>query len=152
MNEVMLEEIVNRYFPTCRSMSRDTLARVKQRVLEKMHHKVKNGSVVIGPHNPAQLIPAFDQCLEDVISEEWGILSEEDKVSLRYPTAPRLGRTMQFAGNAEIRIVDRRLTKTFTLLYSVEFPDGTIIQDEFDDRKCGANNRMQPTPNKVGVK
>jgi len=147
MNEVILEEIVNRYFPTCRSMSRDTLARVKQRVLEKMHQKVKNGSVVIAPDNPAQLIPAFDQCLEDVISEEWNILSEEDKVSLRYPTALRLGRTMQFAGNAEIRIVGRRLTKTFTLLYSVEFPDGTIIQDEFDDRKCGANKGIQPTPN-----
>jgi len=52
MNEVMLEEIVNRYFPTCRSMSRDTLARVKQRVLEKMHQKVKNGSVAIAPNNP----------------------------------------------------------------------------------------------------
>jgi len=90
MNEVMLEEIVNRYFPACRSMGRDTLARVKQRVLEKIHQKIKNGSVVIAPDNPAQLIPAFDQCLEDVISEEWDILSEEDKVSLRYPTAPSL--------------------------------------------------------------
>jgi len=150
MNEVMLEEIVNRYFPACRSMGRDTLARVKQRVLEKIHQKIKNGSVVIAPDNPAQLIPAFDQCLEDVISEEWDILSEEDKVSLRYPTAPRLGRTMQFAGNAQIRIVARKLTRTFTLLYSVEFPDGTIIQNEFDDQKCGANKGMQSTPrNKV---
>ena len=146
MNEVMLEETVNRYFPTCRSMGRDTLARVKQRVLEKIHQKIKNGSVVIAPDNPAQLIPAFDQCLEDVISEEWDILSEEDKVSLRYPTAPRLGRTMQFAGKTEIRIVARKLTRTFTLLYSVEFPDGTIIQDEFDDQKCGANKGMQSTP------
>ena len=141
----MLEEIVNRYFPTCPSMSRDTLSRVKQRVLEKMHQQVENGSVVIASDNPAQLIPAFDQCLEDVISEEWDILSEEDKVSLRYPTAPRLGRTMQFAGNAEIRIVDRRLTKTFTLLYSVEFPDGTIIQDEFTDRRPQANPALNRT-------
>jgi hypothetical protein len=145
MNEVMLEEIVNRYFPTCRSMSRDTLAQVKQRVLEKMHQKIKNGSVVIAPDNPAQLIPAFDQCLEDVILEEWDTLSEEDKVSLRYPTALRLGRTMQFAGNAEIRIVDRRLTKTFTLLYSVEFPDGTIIQGELTDRKPEVNPSLNRT-------
>ena len=145
MNEVMLEEIVNRYFPTCRSMSRDTLSRVKQRVLEKMHQKVENGSVVIASDNPAQLIPAFDQCLEDVISEEWDILSEEDKISLWYPTAPRLGRTMQFAGNAEIRIVDRRLTKTFMLLYSVEFPDGTIIQYEFTDRRPEANPALNRT-------
>ena len=146
----MLEEIVNRYFPACRSMGRDTLARVKQRVLEKIHQKIKNGSVVIAPDNPAQLIPAFDQCLEDVISEEWDILSEEDKVSLRYPTALRLGRTMQFAGNAQIRIVARKLTRTFTLLYSVEFPDGTIIQNEFDDQKCGAKKGKQSTPrNKV---
>jgi hypothetical protein len=150
MNEIMLEEIVNRYFPACRSMDRDTLALVKQRILEKIHQKIKNGSVVIVPDNPAQLIPAFDQCLEDVISEEWDILSDEDKVSLRYPTAPRLGRTMQFAGNAQIRIVARKLTRTFTLLYSVEFPDGTIIQNEFDDQKCGANKGMQATPrNKV---
>ncbi len=139
MNEVMLEEIVNRCFPTCRSVSRDTLARVKQRVLEKIRQKIKNGSVVIAPDNSAQLIPVFDQCLEDVILEEWDTLSEEDKVSFRYPTALRLGRTMQFAGNAEIRIVDRRLTKTFTLLYSVEFPDGTIIQGELTDRKPEAN-------------
>jgi hypothetical protein len=140
MNEVMLEEIVNRYFPTCRSISRDTLARVKRKVLEKMHQKVKDRSVVIAPDNPAQLIPALDQCLEDVISEEWDMLSEEDKVSLRYPTAPRVGRTMQSGGNAELRIVDRKLTKTFTLLYSVEFPDGTIMQDEFNDRKLGGKS------------
>jgi hypothetical protein len=126
-------------------MSRDTLARVKQRVLEKMHQKVKNGSVAIAPDNPAQLIPAFYQCLEDVILEEWDTLSEEDKVSLRYPTALRLGRTMQFGGNAEIRIVDRRLTKTFTLLYSVEFPDGTIIQGELTDRKPEVNPSLNRT-------
>lgn len=133
----MIEKILNLYFPTCRSISRDTLARVKRKVLEKMYQKVKERSVVIAPDNPAQLIPALDQCLEDVISEEWDMLSEEDKVSLRYPTALRVGRTMQIGRNAEVRIVDRKLTKTFTLLYSVEFPDGTIIQDEFTDRKRG---------------
>ncbi len=52
---------------------------------------------------------------------------------------------MQFAGNAEIRIVDRRLTKTFTLLYSVEFADGTIIQGELTDRKPEVNPSLNRT-------
>ena len=102
-----------------------------------MRQNVKDRSVVIAPDNPAQLIPALDQCLEDVISEEWDMLSEEEKVSLRYPAALRVGKTMQIGAKSKVRIVDRKLTKTFALLYSVQFPDGTIIQDEFTDRKRG---------------
>jgi hypothetical protein len=129
----MIDNALETYFANIVGISDEIVSRIREKVRSNMYSETKENILPKGLDERTRMFLKISLYLEDVLLEEWDTLSNEEKIELRFPGAKGLGEIINLPNSGAARIVGRNLTRSFSILYTLELPDGSKLTHEFID-------------------
>ena len=123
---------VNKWFDALSGISPDTLARIRDRVQQKMDIGACRDLI---PQLPVEdrAGAELQACVEQAIEDQWDTLTPEERLLIRFPTTRKIGEQVDLPKRGLGTIVARELTRRFGILLTFRLADGAVFSHEFFD-------------------
>ena len=104
--------LAREWFDSIRSISPDTLARLREQVQQKLETKACRHLL---PKMPTEHLAGAElqRCVEHVITERWDSLTPEERLLIRFPTVQAVGEYFEIPKQGRGLIIRRELTRRF---------------------------------------
>jgi hypothetical protein len=119
-------ELARGWFDPIRSITPDTLARLREQVQHKLETKECRHSL---PKMPSEYSSGAElqACVERVITEHWDSLTPEERLLVRFPTVQAIGEYFDIPKRGRGLIIQRELTRRFGVEMVFQLQDGSFF-------------------------
>jgi hypothetical protein len=124
---------MDNYWKEINGVSEKTLILIRDRVERLMSEGACLNQYPQGMPKEWQESARFIRCLETALEENWNILSEDEKVKIRFPAATGIGQKVEIRNRGLCEMVRYELTKRFCLRVTYKLPDGSMFAWEHWD-------------------
>lgn len=125
--------LVHEWFAAVHGIPPETAARLHVEV----QRKLETGACrhLVPKTCPAGALPGYElqQCVEQVITEQWDSLTPEERLLTRFPSIQRVGDYFDIPKRGRGLIIRRELTPRFGVEMVFELQDGSFFTWEFID-------------------
>jgi hypothetical protein len=125
-------KLVEKWFSSVKNVSPKTIVKIK----ELVRHKLEAGACRhLLPKLPPQyqLGSELQCCVEQVITEQWNILTPEERLLIRFPSVQNVGEKFEIPKRGTGTIIRRELTPRFGIEMVFQLEDGSFFKWEFID-------------------
>jgi hypothetical protein len=125
--------LAHEWFAAIRCISPETAARLRAEV----QRKLESGACrdLVPKACPAEALPGYElqRCVEQVITEQWGSLTPEERLLTRFPRIQKVGEYFDIPKRGSGLIIQRELTRRFGVEMVFQLQDGSFFTWEFID-------------------
>jgi hypothetical protein len=124
--------LAQEWFASVRGVAPGTVARLRAEVQRKLE---VGACRQLLPKMPAEHLPGAELqgCVEQVITEQWDSLTQEERLLTRFPIVQAVGQEFDIPNRGKALIIRRELTRRFGVEMVFKLRDGSFFTWEFID-------------------
>jgi hypothetical protein len=124
--------LAQEWFASVHGIASETSARLRELVQRELEAGACRHLL---PKMPPEHLPGVElqTCVEQVITEQWDLLTPEERLLNRFPTVQAVGERFEIPKRGTGLIIRRELTRRFGVEMVFELPDGSFFKREFID-------------------